>query len=372
MKFSSLAVARSAVLSLGIWQLVVTVVVAQQATYPVMIQLDLKDETFQATPVLATEQRVIMLGRDGRMWDFAPQNASNFTQLATSFRPLRQNEMRGDLLAEFGKDYDVTGTGNYLVVHPAGQKDQWASQFEKLFRSFHQYFAARGIHLQQNEFPLVAVVFPDFRSYQQYAAKDGMRVSPGLVGYYSSRTNRVALYDVTHGNHDNPAWTENMATIIHEATHQTAFNTGLHSRYAPQPKWLVEGLATMFEAPGVWDSRNHGRFRDRVNRTRMLEFLEYAKTLRQPNSLAQFIATDDAYYQRPATAYGEGWALVFYLIETRPREFAAYVRTVAARSAEEGYTAEERLRDFQEAFGSDFDQMEAYFLRYITDLPNKM
>jgi len=345
---------------------------AQQATYPVMIQLDLNDQTIQATPVMATEQRVIMLGRDGRMWDFAPQKASNFTQLSSSFRPLRQNEMRGDLLAEFGRGFDVTGTGNYLVVHPAGQKDEWASQFETLFRSFQQYFAARGIHLQRNEFPLVAVVFPDFRSYQQYAAQDGMRVSPGLVGYYSSRTNRVALYDVTHGNPDNPAWADNMATIIHEATHQTAFNTGIHSRYAPQPKWLVEGLATMFEAPGVWDSRNHSHFRDRVNKTRMLEFLEYAKTQRSPNSLAQFIATDDAYYRRPATAYGEGWALVFYLIETRPREFANYVRTVAARSAEEGYSSEERLRDFQEAFGSDLDQMEAYFLRYIRDVPNKM
>lgn len=372
MKFLGLSLLSVTLVLLPTCQHFTAKAVAQQATYPVMIQLDLKDETIQATPVLATEQRVIMLGRDGRMWDFAPQNASNFAQLATPFRPLRQNEMRGDLLTEFGQGFDVTGTGNYLVVHPAGQKDEWANQFETLFRSFQQYFAARGIRLQRNEFPLVAVVFPDFRSYQKYAARDGMRVSPGLVGYYSSRTNRVALYDVTHGNHDNPMWAENMATIIHEATHQTAFNTGLHSRYAPQPKWLVEGLATMFEAPGVWDSRDHSNFRDRVNKTRMLEFLEYAKTRRAPGSLAQFIATDDAYYKRPSTAYGEGWALVFYLIETRPREFAAYVRTVAARSAEEGYTTEERMRDFRDAFGSDFDQMEAYFLRYITDLPNKM
>ncbi|QDU73132.1 hypothetical protein Pan97_00990 [Bremerella volcania] len=371
MKFLRLSLPIVTLIWLAHGQLFTADAIAQQ-TYPVMIQLDLKDETIEATPVLATEQRVIMLGRDGRMWDFAPQSASNFTQLSTSFRPLPQHEMRGQLLAEFGNGYDVTGTGNYLVVHPAGQKDEWASQFEKLFRSFHQYFAARGIQLQRSEFPLVAVVFPDFRSYQKYATQDGMRVSPGLVGYYSSRTNRVALYDVTHGHHDNPMWAENMATIIHEATHQTAFNTGVHSRYAQQPKWLVEGLATMFEAPGVWDSRNHGSFRDRVNKTRMLEFLEYARTHRSANSLAQFIATDDAYYKRPATAYGEGWALVFYLIETRPREFAAYVRTVAARSAEEGYTAQQRLRDFQDAFGSDFAQMEAYFLRYISDLPNKM
>ncbi|MHC2068769.1 DUF1570 domain-containing protein [Bremerella sp. T1] len=345
---------------------------AQGPTYPVMIQLDLKNETIQATPVLASPQRVIMLGRDGQMWDFAPQSASNYAQLQTPFRPMRQNEMRGLLLSEFGQGYDVTGTGNYLVVHPAGQEDEWADQFEKLFRSFHHYFTVRGIQPVKSEFPLVAVVFPDFRSYQLYAAKDGMRVSPGTVGYYSSRTNRVALYDVTHGHHDNPMWQENMATIIHEATHQTAFNTGIHSRYAPQPKWLVEGLATMFEAPGVWDSRNHPQFRDRVNKTRMLEFLEYMKTKRSPDSLAQFVATDDAYYNRPSTAYGEGWAMVFYLIETRPREFAAYVRKVATRSAEEEYTPQQRLADFQEAFGRDISQLESHFTRYISQLPNKM
>ena len=39
-------------------------------------------------------------------------------------------------------------------------------------------------------------------------------------------------------------------TIIHEATHQTAYNVGVHARFADQPRWLVEGLAMMFEAEG--------------------------------------------------------------------------------------------------------------------------
>lgn len=345
----------------------------QGTTYPVMIQLDLRNQTIQATPVLASENRVIMLGRDGQMWDFDPKTASNYSQLGTPFRPASQGEMRGELLAEFGKGYDVTGTGSYLVVHPAGTKDQWAGNFEKLYRSFHHYFTARGIQPQRPEFPLVAIVFPTFQAYQQYAAKEGMRVSPGIVGYYSSRTNRVALYDMTHGNHSNQAlWDENMSTVIHEATHQTAFNTGIHSRYAPQPKWLVEGLATMFEAPGVWDSQNHTRFGDRVNKTRMVEFLQFNKSQRPANSLEQFIASDDAFYKRPSTAYGEGWALVFYLIETRPREFAAYIKTVSQRSGSEDYTKEQRVADFQAAFGRDLDQLESHFLRYISQLPNKI
>lgn len=344
----------------------------QAQTYPVMIQLDLNDETIQATPVIASQEQVIMLGRDGQLWDFAPGEAANFSQLAQPFHPLPQNQLRGKLLDEFGRGFDVSGTGSYLVVHPAGAKDRWANQFEQLYRSFHQYFTARAIPLQRNEFPLVAIVFPDFSTYQKYAASEGMRVSKGVVGYYSPKTNRVALYDVTGGNPNHPLWGENLATIIHEATHQTAFNTGVHSRYSRQPKWFVEGLATMFEAPGVWDSRNHPQFRERLNKARLSEFMQYMKTQRQPNSLQQFIATDDAYYERPSTAYGEGWALVFYLIETHPHEFAQYSKAVANRPAGEPYTAQQRVRDFQDAFGSDFNLLESYFLRYIEQSPHKL
>lgn len=346
--------------------------VAQGPTYPVMIQLDLQDETIQATPVIASSEQVIMLGRDGQLWDFAPQDATNFARLSQPFQPLPQNELRGKLLNEFGRGFDVSGTGSYLVVHPAGAKDRWANQFEQLYRSFHQYFTARNIPLERNEFPLVAIVFPDFATYQKYAASEGMRVSKGVVGYYSPKTNRVALYDATRGDPNHPLWGENLATVIHEATHQTAFNTGVHSRYSRQPKWLVEGLATMFEASGVWDSRNHPQFRERLNKARLSEFTEYMKTQRKPNSLQQFIATDDAYRQRPSTAYGEGWALVFYLIETRPREFSQYMQTVASRPVGEPYTAEQRVKDFQNAFGADMNLLESYFLRYIQQAPHKL
>lgn len=345
--------------------------VAQTSTYPVMIQLDLADETIQATPVVASQQEVIMLGRDGQLWDFAPNEATNFTRLAQPFAPFPQSELRGKLLSEFGRGFEVSGTGNYLVVHPAGAKERWANQFEQLFRSFQQYFTARGIRPERNEFPLVAIVFPDFATYQKYAASEGMRVSKGVVGYYSPQTNRVALYDITGGNPNHPLWGENLATVIHEATHQTAFNTGLHSRYSRQPKWFVEGLATMFEAPGVWDSRNNPQFHDRLNKNRLSEFLEYAKTQRKPRSLEQFIATDDAYRSRPSTAYGEGWALVFYLIETRPREFAEYIRTVNHRPAGEDYTPQQRVADFRNAFGDDLNLLESHFLRFMQDAPRK-
>jgi hypothetical protein len=40
-------------------------------------------------------------------------------------------------------------------------------------------------------------------------------------------------------------------TMIHEATHQLGYNLGLHNRTGRNPKWVVEGLATVFETPGM-------------------------------------------------------------------------------------------------------------------------
>ena len=42
-----------------------------------------------------------------------------------------------------------------------------------------------------------------------------------------------------------------VATVVHEATHQMAFNCGLHARLAPVPVWVSEGIATYFETPDL-------------------------------------------------------------------------------------------------------------------------
>src|SRR4029079_18377404 len=52
-----------------------------------------------------------------------------------------------------------------------------------------------------------------------------------------------------------PAAVPLVATIVHEATHQIAFNSGLQTRYADLPLWLLEGMAVYFEAPDLDSSR---------------------------------------------------------------------------------------------------------------------
>ncbi len=78
-------------------------------------------------------------------------------------------------------------------------------------------------------------------------------------------------------------------TIVHETTHQVAFNTGLHSRIGQTPKWVIEGLATMFEAPGIRDSQKSSSPKSRINRSRYVWFGNYMQSRRKPHSLADFV-----------------------------------------------------------------------------------
>ena len=80
----------------------------------------------EGTPVAWSDDRVLLLSRNGSLWQFAPQQAQDYRLISHHFRPYSQSEMRGQLLREYGDRFDVSGTGNYLVVHPAGERDRWA------------------------------------------------------------------------------------------------------------------------------------------------------------------------------------------------------------------------------------------------------
>ena len=147
-----------------------------------------------------------------------------------------------------------------------------------------------------------------------------------------------------------------------------AFNTGVHRRFAAEPRWLVEGLATMFEAPGVWNAQYDRTQSDRINRGRLNSFREYVAKRRQPGSLAALITTDNAFQSDIDGAYAEAWALSFYLSETQPRAYAELLARTAKRPAFSDYPAVERMADFQSIFGSEMKIFETKFLHYMQEV----
>ena len=117
-----------------------------------------------------------------------------------------------------------------------------------------------------------------------------------------------------------------VATVIHEATHQIAFNCGLQTRFADIPLWVSEGVAVYFEAPDFSNSKGW-RTIGEVNRPRLGAFRQYAG--RRTNGSLRSLIADDKRFRDPrqaADAYAEAWALNYFLIRQKPKEYAAYLQ----------------------------------------------
>jgi hypothetical protein len=332
-----------------------------------MFRATVNGQTVEGKPLSWDASNMLLLARDGQLHEFDPREAKDAVKTGSAFAGYTADELRAELVREFGPQFDVSTTRHYVVVHPHGQRDEWANRFEDLYNRFGHYFRVRGFALQEPLYPLVAIVFRDKAEYFRRATASGTPMHPNALGHYDPATNRVFLYDAT-ANASGIEWSENADTIIHEATHQTAYNTGVHRRFALPPRWMVEGLATMFEAPGVWSERYDHTQSDRINRTRLDGFRRYITQRRQPGSLARLLAGDDLFRSDVDAAYAEAWALSFYLSETQPRMYAAYLQKTAERPIFTDYPAVERVADFQSVFGSDMKLFEAKFLRYMEEV----
>lgn len=331
-----------------------------------MVRFLLDGQPVEGSQLYWDDQFGAVISRDGYWHNVEPKKIEGLRQVSNSFRPLSTSDLRGQLQQEFGGGFEVTGDGHYVVVYPKGQRDVWASRFEQLYRSFQQYFTARGWRPTAPQFPLVAIVFPTQREFQQYAAREGSKLAPGTLGYYSPVSNRILLYDVTKNTKLD--WSVNAETIIHEAAHQTAFNTGVHNRFSQPSRWIVEGLGTLFEARGVWDSSKHKAQSDRINRYRFESFLNYANTRRKTGALADIVSSDRVFGSDPEGAYAEAWALTFFLSETDPRRYLEYLKKTAAVPNFTQRRSPERLADFTAVFGTNLKLVEAKMLRFMHDL----
>ena len=341
---------------------------AAQPTAPLqaMIELVFQGRKVEGSPLSWNENMVHLLGRDGRLWDIEPDEAKDFKQTDDHFRPYSPSEIRAMLLSELGGDYEVSGTTHYLVAHPKGQGDKWAERFEDLYRSFVSYFSQRGFRCAPPPFPLIGIVCRNQREFQAFSAENGKTIPNGVLGFYNWKSNRIMLYDMG-GSANSGNWQQTASVIIHEATHQTAFNTGEHSRYTPPPIWLAEGLATMFEAPGVYDAHDHPQLSDRINRERLRDFRSI-ESRHRPEVLSAMVASDQLFRINPPAAYAEAWALSFYLAENEPRKYAQYLALTASKPPFSEYSASQRTADFTSLFGSNWRMLESQFLRFMTGI----
>lgn len=330
-----------------------------------MIELELDGRKHRGTVIAHDTSTAWLLERDGRLTSLDVSAVGDYRELGR-FHPFSTMEVREQLSAEHHRDTQISITGNYVVVGPARSVERLAPLFDQLYRDFLVSFTARGFKVKPLEAPLIAVIFPDRAGFEKYCHAEHVQPQPGLRGFYLPLSNRVALYDSTKTGSESDAALD--ATILHEATHQVAFNLGIHSRIGVNPKWVVEGLATAFEREAMRTNDRRGSVMSRVNAERFAWFHRYRKERRQPRSLGTFVQDDQAFDTATLDAYSEAWALSFYLMESRSADYAKYLHVLVQRDPMRPYPAEERLRDFQAVFGRDLVMLESHFLRFFEEL----
>ncbi|MCA9184815.1 MAG: DUF1570 domain-containing protein [Pirellulaceae bacterium] len=349
--------------------LAVLIVQPAGAAQPWTLRVAVGGQQLVGSPLVWGKSQAILLGRDGQLYEFDTHDAGSREKLSDTFAGYSQSEMRAALVREFGERYEVSATGHYLVVHPAGQSSVWPERFEKLYRSMTHYFQTRGIRAEQPQFPLVAVVFSRHDEFMRYAHNQGSRISSNVLGYYDNMSNRIKMYDASSTRASAQNWETNAATIVHEAAHQTAFNTGVHSRYSLPPRWLAEGLGTLFEAPGIYDSRRYGTLTDRINQQELATVRTYFPKEIPSDALAAIIVDDKTFNRNPSSSYALCWALTFMLAEREPHKLARYLQVTASRSVFKPYTVQQRATDYRQVFGEDIRMTSARLHRFIAELP---
>ncbi len=321
---------------------------------------------------------------DGAVWLIRGDEVLRHSSDERPFVPASGEELAERLRATLPAGFQVYSTPHYQVAY-ATSRDfaKWtASMLERLHRAFTAYWKKQGFELHEPEFPLVVIVYPDATSFARASAKDLGGTPGGIVGYYNLKSNRVTMYDLSGleklrapGRRGSlreisqmlatPAAAPLVSTIIHEATHQIAFNCGLQTRFADLPLWLVEGMAVYFEAPDLSTGRGW-RGIGKVNYPR-LEVFKRNLPKWNPGSLAALVATDkrlrDPRYA--ADAYADAWALNYYLIKYRRKDYNTYVRLLSEKPAMQEGTADQRLAEFRLHFG-ELSELQSDFLKRMS------
>jgi hypothetical protein len=229
----------------------------------------------------------------------------------------------------------------------------------------------------------VAVIFADRHAYERYAQGDLGSAGHSIVAYYSFRSNRMVMFDVTGLQSQapvgrggtmsqisrilaQPGAEANVANVVHEATHQIAFNCGLHTRYSDCPRWFSEGIAVFFETPDLSSAKGWKTI-GAVNRPRLSQFREFLPN-RPTDSLSTLVANDKRLVEvkQASDAYAEAWALTYFLTRQHPKQYVAYLKLLSAKPAMVWDDPEKRLAEFKQAFGDDLRKLDVEFVRYMS------
>lgn len=326
--------------------------------------------------------------RDGSMDVLHSEDITRLERTSEPFIPMTSDQAGQALLDDLGPNYHLHQTKHFVIAYrTSASYAVWCGKlFESIYSGFHAYQSRRGFSLVKPEFPMTAVLFPNRQEFEEYAQRE-MSSSEGIAAYYNRNTNRIILYDFSEEETyrsektrktrttadieeilSRPGAASNVATVIHEATHQISFNSGLFLRSGPYPLWAVEGLAMFFEVPNARSSQgwNYRGLRGKPNLKRLAD-LRQTLAVDNADPIREIVA-EEKFHDNPLRSYALSWGLYYYLQTKEPEKLSEYLTEVAAKHPFAVWSPEERVADFERVFGTDWEKLHKNFNKFIKAL----
>jgi len=307
------------------------------------------------------------------------------TRLLAQVPPEKSVDAR--LLALGGKDFSIHHTNHFLIASDGDERvvKPLADRLEATYLAVVRFAEDLKLPIHPPADPLPVLLFNRHSDFERYAGIVGFK-DPAAPGFYHLRNNTAAFCNVLdlpqvrdisqrieqaeaaeriidwRSQRDALVETFNRLVIQHEAAHQVLFNTGVLSRDADNPDWLLEGLACQFEVSS----------RSAVNQLRLADFREAlaARSDKQLLSLPDLVADEFnlADESKRTIRYAQAWALVDYLHRSHSAALAAYMRRQDARK-DKIANRQDLITEFQSVFGSLDQEFEQLWIVSVLRLP---
>ncbi len=327
----------------------------------------------------------LFLTPDGQLLVLDAKDVVSGQATDEKFTPLSKAKVAERLKKELGAEFLSLETEHFVIVYNTSETyARWVGDlYEKLYKTFHKYWD-RQIELREPRLPMVALVFRSREAYLQFARPEVGDMANDMVGYYHLQTNRIVSFDITGiqglaqpGQRiasremlmqlfAQPLAERTVATVVHEAVHQIAYNCGLQVRLADNPKWVSEGMAMFFEVPDAKSNVLWGTI-GKVNPFQLVQFRKFMAN-RPADSLTTLISDDSRFSgasEDVRAAYAESWALTYYLMKAQKKNFAAYLAELGQLKPLGETDPRQRMELFKKHFGSNLGKLDADFIKFM-------
>jgi hypothetical protein len=310
------------------------------------------------------------------------------------------------LLGDGGK---LKHTAHYTIGHDTDDATlaAFVTRVEATYGAVTRFADKMGVPTSAPAEKLQIVFFGRFEGYEKFLAKTGMKASEEVPGVYFPTLNRSFFFDYSdaqtirelkealaeiqkvgkqaHRLGARPDFTRikayqsriaeyedkvNRQIVQHEVAHQVMYNIGVHNRnFEANPRWLVEGLAMMFETPPTHEGAGIGA----VNQWRLARWRDLAKEGKLP-PIRDVISNGDLLLPTATDgehAYAQAWAMVHYLHRTKQKQLAKYIERVNQRREKRKYKGEEDLKLFEQVFGKLDASFTEKWEEYMKKIPLK-